>query len=152
MLQETLRSWLRNLGDRAVMLEELDLHPAGWALRTSRLDELFGRHWKRPGLLCPSHVGPGLERGGRAWTCLPGHEPSPPSRCPERWSSGASGALNQAGGSLEQRSSPHLCGCVRVPRCPACVDQLRFGCADLAIGSHTEGVDRGLPRKGRLLC
>jgi len=61
-------------------------------------------------------------------------------------------ALNQAGGSLEQRSSPHRCGCVRVPRCPACVDQLRFGCADLAIGSHTEGVDRGLPRKGRLLC
>jgi hypothetical protein len=29
ILQETLRSWLRNLGDRAVMLEELDLHPAG---------------------------------------------------------------------------------------------------------------------------
>jgi len=51
---------------------------------------------KRPGLLCPSHVGPGLERGGRARTCLPGHEPSPPSRCPERWSSGASGA--QPGG------------------------------------------------------
>jgi len=24
-------------------------------------------------------------------------------------------ALNQAGGSLEQRSSPHRCGCVRVP-------------------------------------
>lgn len=41
-LTETLVSWLRNLGDRTVVAEELHIHPQTVSYRLSRLRELFG--------------------------------------------------------------------------------------------------------------
>ena len=42
MLRETLRSWLRNMGDRAAMAEELHVHRQTVRYRLGRLSELFG--------------------------------------------------------------------------------------------------------------
>lgn len=41
-LRETLRSWLRHMGDRKAMAEELHVHPQTVRYRMGRLQELFG--------------------------------------------------------------------------------------------------------------
>jgi hypothetical protein len=41
-LRETLRSWLRHMGDRKAMAEELHVHPQTVRYRMGRLHELFG--------------------------------------------------------------------------------------------------------------
>jgi PucR-like helix-turn-helix protein len=41
-LRETLRSWLRHMGDRRTMAEELHVHPQTVRYRMGRLHELFG--------------------------------------------------------------------------------------------------------------
>ena len=41
-LRETLRSWLRHMGDRRAMAEELHVHPQTVRYRMGRLHELFG--------------------------------------------------------------------------------------------------------------
>lgn len=41
-LRETLRSWLRHMGDRRAMAEELHVHPQTVRYRLGRLQELFG--------------------------------------------------------------------------------------------------------------
>ena len=42
VLQETLRSWLRHMGDRHSMAEELHVHPQTVRYRMGRLREIFG--------------------------------------------------------------------------------------------------------------
>ena len=41
-LRETLRSWLRHMGDRKAMAEELHVHPQTVRYRMGRLHDLFG--------------------------------------------------------------------------------------------------------------
>ncbi|WP_157647855.1 PucR family transcriptional regulator [Actinomycetospora chiangmaiensis] len=41
-LRETLRSWLRHMGDRRAMAEELHVHPQTVRYRMNRLHEIFG--------------------------------------------------------------------------------------------------------------
>ena len=48
MLRETLRSWLRNMGDRAAMAEELHVHRQTVRYRLGRLSELFGSALQDP--------------------------------------------------------------------------------------------------------
>ncbi|MEO6879704.1 MAG: helix-turn-helix domain-containing protein [Mycobacteriaceae bacterium] len=50
MLRDTLRSWLRNLGDRQAVAEELNVHRQTVRYRLARLHELFG-----PDLDDPDH-------------------------------------------------------------------------------------------------
>jgi len=44
----TLRSWLRNMGDRAAMTEELHVHRQTVRYRLDRLSELFGSALQDP--------------------------------------------------------------------------------------------------------
>ena len=44
----TLRSWLRNMGDRAAMAEELHVHRQTLPYRLDRLSELFGSALQDP--------------------------------------------------------------------------------------------------------
>jgi len=48
MLRETLRSWLRNMGGRAAMAEELHVHRQTVRYRLGRLSELFGSALQDP--------------------------------------------------------------------------------------------------------
>ncbi len=47
-LRETLRSWLRHMGDRKAMAEELHVHPQTVRYRMGRLHDLFGESLDEP--------------------------------------------------------------------------------------------------------
>ncbi len=48
-LRKTLRSWLRNMGDRRAIAEELHVHPQTVRYRMTRLREVFGTALDDPG-------------------------------------------------------------------------------------------------------
>jgi DNA-binding PucR family transcriptional regulator len=58
MLRETLRSWLRNMGDRAAMAEELHVHRQTVRYRLGRLSELFGSALQDPDQRARLMLGP----------------------------------------------------------------------------------------------
>jgi len=74
MLRETLRCWLRNMGDRQAVAEELHIHRQTVRYRLARLRELYGSSLDDPDARArmmlalawePDRAQPGLENGQR---------------------------------------------------------------------------------------